>query len=389
MNDGDKKVKINTKGLIQPQFRYQPGTGVQEYVSADNDKYRVGDRIPKPKRKNEDDSNSNGSGGGDSQDNFEFTITKNEFLDVFFEDLELPNLKKKDIAETQVETYTRSGFTVDGSPSRLNIMRTMRYAMGRRMALRTPKKRKIKELMLEQAKHEVGSQRYLEIEEEIIKLRKKIKSIPYIDDIDLRYHFWEKKPKPTTKAVLFGLLDVSGSMGEHEKEIAKRFFILALLFLKRKYEKVDIVWIRHTDTAKEVNEQEFFYAKESGSTVISSALKLMHQIQKERYPSDVWNVYGIQITDGDNYAEDNPTAIELLEEKILPISQYFAYVEVHTPIQMSAHALMANFKASANGALFNSLYALIDKWSQFSVSLVYKNDQIYPAFRKLFKKRPK
>lgn len=389
MSDKDKKVRIKNGGLNQPEFRYLQGSGVQDHVASHNDQYRVGDRIAKPSSESQK-SGGGGAGGGGSIDSFEFTITQKEFLDIFFEELELPNLSKRVIAETPTFTMSRAGFTVDGSPSRLNILRSMKTAKARRMALRTPKKRKIREMEEFLSKMGLDDPQRQAFIDELDLLKKKLRAIPYLDDIDLRYNFWERKPKPTTKAVLFGILDVSGSMTQTMKDLAKRFFILALLFIKRKYEKVDIVWIRHTDTAHEVTEDDFFHSRDTGGTVVSSALTLMWEIQQKRYPQADWNIYGVQTSDGDNLHLDNELTHALMREKILPICQYFAYVEVNDP-QLSNNStlagIMQSYHKSVGSDLFTVYQGLAMEFPQFAVAHVNSPDQIYPVFRKLFRKK--
>jgi uncharacterized sporulation protein YeaH/YhbH (DUF444 family) len=135
-------------------------------------------------------------------------------------------------------------------------------------------------------------------------------------------------PVPTSKAVMFCLMDVSGSMDEGRKDLSKRFFILLYLFLTRHYEKIDIVFIRHHTQAQEVDEENFFHARETGGTVVSSALVLMEEIIRARYSPSEWNIYGAQASDGDNWHHDSGRCRELLAEKILPLCRYYAYVQV-------------------------------------------------------------
>ena len=129
------------------------------------------------------------------------------------------------------------------------------------------------------------------LEDEARHLRKRVETIPFIDTFDLRYNHRVRQPKPSTQAVMFCLMDVSGSMHQKRKDIAKRFFILLYLFLTRTYERIQLVFIRHHTTAKEVAENDFFYSRETGGTVVSSALQLMNEIVQERYPSNEWNIY--------------------------------------------------------------------------------------------------
>ena len=127
---------------------------------------------------------------------------------------------------------------------------------------------------------------------------------------------------------MFCLMDVSGSMDEARKDLAKRFFILLYLFLTRHYDKIDIVFIRHHTQAQEVDEQNFFHATETGGTVVSSALVLMEEIVRARYPTSEWNIYGAQASDGDNWHHDSGRCRELLAQQMLPLCRYFAYVQV-------------------------------------------------------------
>jgi uncharacterized sporulation protein YeaH/YhbH (DUF444 family) len=312
---------------------------------------------------------------------------------LFFEDLELPDLVKNSITKIDDYAWKRSGFSVDGNPSRLNVLRSMKQSKGRRIALRLPKKKKIKELEIELL--EIVSQmldfdnvdednkpqalldletRKREIEEEIAKLRRKMKAVPFIDDTDLRYNRWDKVPLPTTQAVMFAIMDVSGSMGEWEKEMAKRFFMLLFLFLHRNYERVEIVFIRHHSIAKEVDEEEFFYSKESGGTLISPALELKKKIIDERFPPSEWNIFGCQCSDGDNWGEDNHAAVDLLTSKILPITQYYAYIEIDRRGGMDSDIWPAyeQVKAMTNN---------------FEMAVVSDVSEIYPVFAGLFEKR--
>ena len=133
-------------------------------------------------------------------------------------------------------------------------------------------------------------------------LQRRRKVIAYIDPVDIRFNRFEPQPLPNANAVMFCLMDVSGSMGEREKDLAKRFFVLLHLFLKRRYERTDIVFIRHTHEAQEVDEETFFYSTQSGGTVVSTALEEMRRIIEERYPSREWNIYAAQASDGDNFA---------------------------------------------------------------------------------------
>src|SRR6187200_1340958 len=210
----------------------------------------------------------------------------------------------------------------------------MRGAIGRRIAIGSASRaelaaleRELAELDEEPRNPALDFERR-ELETRIAALKSRLARIPYLDPIDLRYRNRVRIPVPTTKAVMFCLMDVSGSMDEARKELAKRFFILLYLFLTRHYEKIDIVFIRHHTQAQEVDEENFFHARETGGTVVSSALVLMEEIVRARYSPSEWNIYGAQASDGDNWHHDSGRCRELLAHNILPLCRYFAYVQV-------------------------------------------------------------
>jgi uncharacterized sporulation protein YeaH/YhbH (DUF444 family) len=377
IDEKGKKVKIPGKGLNQPHFQHDASGGMSDRVYPGNKEFTQGDRINRPQGGG-GGGGKEGSPDGEGEDEFAFHLTRDEFLDLFFEDLELPDLVKKDIAKVDEFQHRRAGFSVDGNPSRLNIVRSMKQSKGRRLGLRSPKKKKLKSLeeqleamMLDGVQDE---KKIAELKEQIAILKRKIKAIPFIDDMDLRYNRWEKVPVPTTQAVMFGIMDVSASMGEWEKEMAKRFFMLLLLFLTRNYERVDIIWIRHHTRAVEVEEDEFFHSRETGGTIVSSALKMMHEIIKERYPTNQWNIFGCQISDGDNWPEDNLEATETMRNYLLPLSQFFAYVEVDR-------------HGGSDSDLWPHYAGLQDNFKNFVMSIVSDVTEIYPIFRGLFEKR--
>ena len=196
--------------------------------------------------------------------------------------------------------------------------------------------------------------------------------IPYLDPIDLRYRNRVRTPVPTSKAVMFCLMDVSGSMDEGRKELSKRFFILLYLFLTRHYEKIELVFIRHHTQAQEVDEENFFHARETGGTVVSSALVLMEEIIKARYDPGQWNIYGAQASDGDNWHHDSGRCREILNDKLLPLCRYFAYVQV----------------ADEDQNLWEEYTRVRDSNPHFAMQKIITPAQIFPVFRDLFKKTP-
>ena len=296
----------------------------------------------------------------------------------------MPNLTRTQLAETPEWKSHRAGFTSDGTPSNLHVVRSMRGAIGRRIAIGSESRRELRHLeaRLEsllhhkvprprlEPGHEMRQHEIKEIEERIEQLRQRISRIPYLDPIDLRYRSRVRVPVPTSKAVMFCLMDVSGSMDESRKDLAKRFFILLYLFLTRHYDKIDIVFIRHHTQAQEVDEQNFFHATETGGTVVSSALVLMEEIVRARYPSSEWNIYGAQASDGDNWHHDSGRCRELLAQQILPLCRYFAYVQV----------------AEEEQNLWDEYSQLAADSKIFAMRKVTEAANIYPVFRDLFKK---
>ena len=219
----------------------------------------------------------------------------------------------------------------------------------------------------------------VELKARLEGLRAKSRRVAYIDPVDLRYNRFQATPVPTAQAVMFCLMDVSGSMTEDMKDLAKRFFLLLHLFLQRQYEHVDLVFIRHTSEAKEVDEETFFNSRESGGTVVSTALAEMRRIVDERYPVDEWNIYAAQASDGDNYASDSATCVELLTEAVLPVCQYFAYVEVYDPRQ--AEIFLSNLNVSE---LWKDYESAAAGRGNFAMRRVFTKGDVFPVFRQLF-----
>jgi uncharacterized sporulation protein YeaH/YhbH (DUF444 family) len=373
-----EEIRIPKKDLSEPVFHHGQG-GVRDIVHPGNREYVRGDRIERPKG----GGGSGGKGGGqasdsgEGDDDFVFSLSKEEFMQVFFDDLALPHLIRTQLAETPEWKSHRAGLTSDGTPNNLHVVRSMRGALGRRIALGASSRRELHELEAEllelqaQPHSLVNGARIVELEELIKHLRGRIAGIPFLDPIDLRFRNRVKVPVPTSKAVMFCLMDVSGSMDEGRKELSKRFFILLYLFLTRHYEKIEIVFIRHHTQAQEVDEEGFFHSTETGGTVVSSALVLMEEIIRARFPSDQWNIYGAQASDGDNWHHDSGRCRELLEQKILPLCRYYAYVQVADPEQNLWEEYVR--LAAVSG-------------KHFAMRKVTEAAQIYPVFRDLFKK---
>jgi len=323
-----EEISIPKKDISEPIFHSGKG-GKQHRVLPGNKEFVRGDRIDRPKGGSGGGGGGEASNQGEGMDEFVFELNQQEFLDFMFEDLELPNMVRKQLKDSDSYKLVKGGYVKEGIPARLNVVQSLRGAKARRIALSGAIKREIR--MLEEELDELGemaSERRRELEYQLERTRRRLNHIPFLDDFDLRYNNMIQQPTPTTSAVMFCLMDVSGSMTQDIKDLAKRFFVLLHLFLKRHYEKTEVVFIRHHTKADEVDEEEFFYSRETGGTVVSSALELMKTIVQERYPTDSWNIYAAQASDGENWADDSPKCSELLVKSLLPLVQYYAYVEI-------------------------------------------------------------
>lgn len=369
-----EKISIPVKDIGEPTLGHGKG-GIWETIHPGNDQYVTGDQFDRPPPEGSG-KGSEASEDGEGEDDFSFTLSRDEYLNYIFDDLALPNLLKEYLAPSTETKSVRAGFKADGTPTNIHVVRSLRGAMGRRIALSGPLRKKIQELEEEltrllQSPGEHASA-VAELEERIHALKGRILGIPYLDPFDLRYTNRVKQPKPSNKAVMFCLMDVSGSMDEDKKDMAKRFFILLYLFLMRAYETIEVVFIRHHTQAQEVNEEDFFHSRESGGTVVSSALKLMSEIIEKRYSPEEWNIYGAQASDGDNWGGDSPLCYEVLREKIMPMVQYFAYVEITEGEPQN---------------LWMEYERLKETQKYFAMQRIGSREDIFPVFRELFKKQ--
>ena len=383
--DRGDKVGVPADGIREPHFHYEPGTGRSERVLPGNKQFGVGDRFRKP-RSGEGGRGREGSDSGEGEDEFLFVLSREEFLDLFFEDLDLPDMVKHTLKEVATFKPRRAGYSVTGSPSNLAVLGTMKNAMGRRIALRRPSDRDVRELQaelfeLEKIAEPTAKQkkRMAALQEEIAEKARRRAAIPYIDPLDVRYKLFEKQPEPNAHAVMFCLMDVSASMGEREKNLAKRFFVLLHLFLMRRYDKIELVFIRHTHNAEEVDENTFFYSRETGGTVVSTALEEMRNVIEARYPPSDWNIYAAQASDGDNFPGDSQRCLELMRETIMPLTQYFAYIEIID--EAEADFLLSD---ETGVELWRTYKRLQPDWGNFAMKRIAKPGDIYPVFRELF-----
>jgi uncharacterized sporulation protein YeaH/YhbH (DUF444 family) len=378
------EISIPAEGTREPTFRHSAGTR-RDLILPGNREYVEGDLIQRPRGAGSGEGAGPGAGRSDGQeDAFRFVLTRDEFLNIFLDDLELPDLAKRRMARTEKEGLRRAGYTMTGTPANLSLNRTLQLSLARRIALRRPKQQTL-DLLEEELSEamEAKSPDVDRLRQELDALRRRRARIAYLDPIDLRYRRYERFPKPVTHAVMFCLMDASGSMTEHMKDLAKRFFMLLHVFLTRRYKRVELVFIRHTDKAMEVDEETFFRSSETGGTLVSTALVEMARIIRERYDPGIWNIYAAQASDGDNLPGDNDKTRELLQKEILPLSQYFAYVEVS-----GSGADSAGFIPHHGHSTLWTTYAAVQKEEgKFQMRRVSRREQIYPVFRQLFQRR--
>jgi uncharacterized protein len=376
----DQAVTIPADALHEPSFRTVFSTGQRHVVFSGNREFSVGDRLSRPPG-GADGEGGNGSGqGGEGEDGFRFVLTRDEFLDLFFEDLELPDLVKNQIVATETTAPMRTGISRDGAPSQIDMSRSMRQSMARRIGLRRPKPPELLAMEAEIAALEQSGdapERVAVLRSSLALALQRMNRVPWIDPVDLRYRRFTQVPKPSARAVMFCLMDVSGSMTEPMKDLAKRFFLLLHVFLERRYKRVDLVFIRHTETAEEVDEQTFFTDPRTGGTVVSSALTAFRRIQRERYPEASWNIYAAQASDGDNSGSDTQKAVEILEGDILPVVQHFAYVEI----------AMSTAYIRNESDLWRGYDPLSHREPRLAVRRVAEARDIFPVFRDLFARK--
>ena len=367
-------ITLPRRDVSEPVFGHGSG-GVREQVYNGNRDYVRGDHIARPQGGGGGGAGPGASADGVGEDDFVFRITREEFMQYFFDDLALPHLVRTQLLPDAPEWKSqRSGFISEGTPTNLHVVRSMRVALSRRIAMGGDARRQLRELQLRLAVMLADAQTprsdILALKARIDALRRRLMQIPFLDPFDLRYRNRVRVPVPASRAVMFCLMDVSGSMDEVRKDMAKRFFILLYLFLMRHYDKTDVVFIRHHTQATEVSEEEFFQSTETGGTVVSSALILMQQIIQARYSPHEWNIYGAQASDGDNWHQDSAKCRELLVEKLLPVTRYFAYIQV----------------AEENQNLWEEYAIVREGHPHFAMQKIADASEIYPVFRELFKK---
>lgn len=398
----DNKIRVSGGALHEPSFHIDTSNSDWTSVLTGNKKqeneafyyapqanipslrswvlnYIEKDKIPKP-YEGEGGNGSGGSSSGSGIDDFIFNLDRKEWDEYLWDELELPN-QDDTKSILSIPTWKKNGFQHDGAPSNLALTRTVKNSYARRIAFHRPKDEELQELLAQVDKAETPQElaRLMDLVEE---MQRRMTVIPWIDPIDLRYHDYRKEMRPKFNAAMFCLMDVSGSMSEEMKDLAKRFYIFLYSFLKTKYEKVEVIFIRHTHEAKECDEQTFFYDPETGGTVVSSALELMANIIKERFPLCDWNIYGAQCSDGDNYSSDNELVKNLMHSYLLSTVQHFVYVEVGR-----GNMMMWGSVAPHKSQLWATYETIKESHGNiFDMTKIRNKGDVYPAMISLYSK---
>lgn len=379
-----EKVKIPIDTIREPTFGHKNDSGVKRGVLPGNKDFVPNDTIEKPSGGSSGQRGNKASNSSETfEDEFSFVLTKDEFYDILFEDLELPDMVKKQLKRSNNWEVKREGISTAGNPSNLNVIRTMKQSLGRRIVLRKPNEKRVAEIEALLEREDLQEEERIRLEQELVSLRRRVSAVSYVDPIDLRYNVFNKKNVPSTTAVMICIMDVSGSMDENKKDLAKRFFMLLYLFLQKKYERVIIEFVRHHTEAERVTEETFFYDKLSGGTMVSSALELAVEIIKEDYNPNSYNIYVCQASDGDNYDSDNYKCRQLLSDALLPLVQYMAYVEISDPRDIHEYPLLAY----TNTKLYNTYQSVAAQNNRLQCARAWQPSDIYAVFRALFEKR--
>jgi len=377
LNEHDKAtdVTVERKDVKEPSFGLDPATGASGRILGGNDRYGVGDKIPRDSRGQGRGAGSGaGEGESDAEDAFRFALSREEYMSLLFDELELPPLVKKDLLEIDENRFRRGGVVRYGTPSTVCVSRTFKASIGRRVAAEAQWEEAVEaaEAELRAARASAEKTRVQAAQLELQEVRKRGADIPFLDPVDLRHRSLVEVQSPRTAAVMFCLMDVSSSMDEQRKDLAKRFFTLLYLFLSRKYAKVHLVFIRHTDQAQEVDEDTFFNGTQAGSTKVLSALEKMNEIMGSRYPASHYNIFGAQASDGDSFGTDSADSSAYMVAQLLPAARYFVYAEVGGGSSPGSTTLWSAYSAISN--------------KHFNMATVNGRDEVYPALAKLFQK---
>jgi uncharacterized protein len=337
---GKKKIKIPVRGIKEYQFVFGKNEGSKGVGSAQGQDIKKGQKIREGK-KGKGKGTGKKAGNEKGEEFYEVELTLDELAKYLFDDLNLPDLAKKSNSSIYAEKIKRKGYRTKGIRARLSKKETLKNKIKRQ-------KSAIKNKTFDPESNE---------------------RFPFHED-DLKYKHIDIKHKPITNAVIFFVMDVSGSMGKQKKFLARSFFFLLYQFIRYRYEKIDIVFVAHTTSAKEVIEDDFFQRGSSGGTFISSGLEKTLDVINERYNPNSWNIYAFHGSDGENWSEDNEKAKESMQ-KLIDICQLAGYIQIVPDGEKVYGTEMAE--------VFSTLVT-----ENFKVLKLGKKEDVWPQFSKLF-----
>ena len=337
LSDGKRTVKIPMRALDEYKFRFDRNK--QKQVGQGDGKTRVGDVIAQEGQKTRGQGKGDQAGNQTGGEYYEAEVNIDEIAALIFEDLRLPFLEEK------AKKAVPSKATEFNEIRRTGVMANL------------DKRRMILENIKRNARED-GRPRFRNVKKE-----------------DLRFKSWEDKMKYQSNAVVIAMMDVSGSMGEFKKYIARSFYFWMVRFLRTKYDNVEIVFISHHTEAREVNEEQFFTQGESGGTVVSSAYQLALDLIDARFPAADWNIYPFHFSDGDNYYSDNEEAVRLAD-RLIQTCNLFGYGEI-------GEEGSSNYRRSS-GALLSIFKDRLKKRERFVGVRIDEKEDVYPALKQFF-----
>ncbi len=347
--DGKKKIKIPVRGIKEYKFIYGDNDQNKKVGSAPGKDVRRGQKVGEAQKK-KGKGNPEKAGDDKGVEYYEVEITLEELSHYLFKDLELPDLEKKSLKNIISEKYKRHGYRDSGIRPRLDKRETLKKKLKRKLAA----KRHHKENETEFNEEEFS-----------------------FHEDDLRYRFIKKTSKESSNAVIFFLMDISGSMTNEKKFLARSFYFLLYHFLRHKYDKIEIVFVAHDTVAYEVNEDQFFTRGQSGGTIVSSGLEKVLEIINSRFHPDSWNLYCFQCSDGDNWPSDIEKT-QGLAEKIKNMCQLFGYCEIEPDSE--------RLKWVDESSRMSTTYTHLED-KNFKIVKIYQKQDIWPAFQTLFGKK--
>jgi len=339
--DGKKKIKIPVRGIKEYKFVFDQGNNSKGVGSAQGQDVQKGQVVKQPKQKGLGEGGKPNKPGEDKgEDYYDVEISLDELAHYLFDDLNLPELAKKNTGNIFVEKIKRKGYRAKGIRARLSKKETLKNKIRR------------KSQAIKNGTYNPDSGERFPFHEE-----------------DLKYKHIDIQKKPVTNAVIFMIMDVSGSMGKTKKFLARSFFFLLYQFIRHKYQTVEICFISHTTEAQEVNEDDFFKKASTGGTMISSGLVLADKILNERFNPSSWNIYTFHCSDGENWSSDNEKSVEVMS-KLINVSQLSGYIQI-TPDQ---HSIWGEEMAEVFKHLENE---------KFKICNIKGKEDVWPEFARL------